>query len=170
MTDQTTDIEHNEPTAEVGEVHPPEPAPDTTDDAGVPNGTPEPDDSTAEPTPNAEAAKYRRRLREAEADRDRLAGLVTGHQRTEVERLASSGAGAAALADGADLWAAGVELGDLLDEDGGVDAAKVAAAAAKVLAQHPAWQSRIPDLGQGPRGMPPKGADLGEMLRRAAAG
>jgi len=121
----------------------PDPVFDTADDPVLDTADDEPP-----PTANSEAAKYRRRLREAEAERDRLAGLVTGHQRAEVERMASSGIGPAALADGADLWAAGVELAELLDDEDRIDADKVAAVTARVLAEHPGWQRRWPDLGQ----------------------
>lgn len=70
-----------------------------------------------------EAAKYRRRLRDAEAERDQLAQRVESMQRAEVERLAT----AADLRPAA-LWASGLELADLLSDDGTVDAAKVSTA------------------------------------------
>ena len=50
-----------------------------------------------------------------------------------MERLAS-----AALADGADLWAA-VDLDTLLLSDGTVDPAKIRDAVQDVLAEHPHW-------------------------------
>lgn len=89
------------------------PATETTTD-GQPGGG----------TPSREAAKYRRRLRDTETERDTLAETVTTLQRNEVERLAAS-----AIANPAALWAAGVELSDVLAEDGSVDAEKVTAAA-----------------------------------------
>lgn len=73
--------------------------------------------------PGREAAKYRRRLREAETERDQLAERIGSLQRAEVERLAA--------VDGlrpAALWASGAELDDLLGDDGTVDAAKVSEA------------------------------------------
>ncbi|MGP4054286.1 hypothetical protein ACTWP6_05595 [Mycobacterium sp. 4D054] len=73
--------------------------------------------------PGREAAKYRRRLRAAEAERDRLAGQVESLQRAEVERLA-----AGADLRPAALWASGPDLADLLSDDGTVDASKVSAA------------------------------------------
>lgn len=70
-----------------------------------------------------EAAKYRRRLREAEAERDQLAERIEAMTRAEVERLAT----ADSLRPAA-LWASGVELADLVAEDGTVDGSKVSAA------------------------------------------
>lgn len=73
--------------------------------------------------PGREAAKYRRRLREAETERDQLAAQVDALQRAEVERHA-----AAAELKPAALWSAGTQLADLLADDGTVDAAKVSTA------------------------------------------
>jgi len=103
-----------------------------------------------------EAARYRRRLREAEgqrdavtAERDGLAQRVERMQRADVERLASTGG----LAAPADLWAlGGVELAELLDDDGEVDAEAVAEAVAGVLEARPGLRGRrrpAPDRSQG---------------------
>lgn len=75
--------------------------------------------------PGREAAKYRRRLRDVEAERDTLKAAVAALQRAEVDRLAT----ADDLRPAA-LWASGPELADLLTDDGTVDAAKVSAAIA----------------------------------------
>jgi len=88
---------------------------DTTD---APGGN-EQDDSG----PGREAAKYRRKLREAEAERDALREAVASIRRAEVERIAG-----ATVQNPAGLWAAGVDVGDLLDDAGQVDPAKVQAA------------------------------------------
>lgn len=72
---------------------------------------------------NREAAKYRRQLRDAEAQRDQLAARLQTMQRTEVERLVAD-----QLAKPAALWAAGVQLADLVNEAGDIDPAKVAIA------------------------------------------
>lgn len=80
--------------------------------------------ATPEPTSsNAEAAKYRKQLREVEAERDALRSTVTGMQRGEVGRLADA---EGIKADA--LWSSGAELPALLTEDGLVDGDKVAAA------------------------------------------
>lgn len=68
-----------------------------------------------------EAAKYRKRLREVEAENTALKEQLTALRRAEVERLTG-------LPKPAALWAAGTELEDLLDDAGVVDPAKVAAA------------------------------------------
>jgi hypothetical protein len=72
--------------------------------------------------PNAEAARYRTRLRETEAERDSIAGRLTGDQRAEAERLAS-----ARLSKASDVWLEGADIAELLDDDVEVDADKVAA-------------------------------------------
>lgn len=71
-----------------------------------------------------EAAKYRRQLRETQAERDQLREQIDAMRRAEVERLAG-----AVLRKPAGLWASGVQVTDLLAEDGMVDRDKVVAAA-----------------------------------------
>lgn len=73
-----------------------------------------------EDRPGREAAKYRRQLRETEAERDTLRGRLESFQRTEVERIAG-----ATITHPAGLWAAGVELSGLLTDEGMVDPGKV---------------------------------------------
>ncbi|GAA3680789.1 hypothetical protein FB459_2876 [Yimella lutea] len=67
-----------------------------------------------------EAARYRRKLRAAEGERDTLRATVERLQRAEVERLAG-----VHLSKPEGLWAAGVSLADVLDEDGNADAEKI---------------------------------------------
>lgn len=88
----------------------------TEDNSGNDNST---DDNS-----NHEAAKYRRRLRDTETERDQLATRLDTLQRAEAERIASE-----TLHKGAGLWANGTELADLLDDDGDVSAEKVKQAA-----------------------------------------
>jgi len=96
---------------------------------------------------NAEAARYRTRLRETEAERDRLAAMVETLQRAEVARLASQH-----LAQGTDLLEYGmVGLDALIGEDGRVDPDQVGLATATLLAERPG-------LGKAPV---PKGPTLG---------
>lgn len=83
-----------------------------------------PDDDQDDERAGAEAARYRRRLRETEADRDALAARVETYQRAAVEQAAAE-----VLTVPRSIWAAGVEIADLLDDDGVVDRAKVVAAA-----------------------------------------
>lgn len=75
---------------------------------------------------NSEAAKWRRRLRDAEAERDALTERLTGLQRAEAERLAGEH-----IVKGAALWATGIDVADVLDEAGQVDPEKVAAFSAQ---------------------------------------
>src|SRR5699024_258137 len=80
----------------------------------VPDANPE--EQPEQPRGNKEAAKYRTRLRETEAERDQLAAQVENLRRAGVEdRLKTHRVPAAGF------WAAGVKLEDLLDEDGNLD-------------------------------------------------
>lgn len=88
-------------------------------------------------SPNAEAAKYRRQLRDVEADRDQLASTVLAFQRAEAEALAGE-----VLVKGSDLWLIGTELTDLLSEDGRIDPAKVTAAIEGALSDRPYMSKR----------------------------
>jgi hypothetical protein len=101
-----------------------------------------------------EAAAHRVRAKEAEAQRDALAQRVERMQRAEVERLAAD-----ALSHPADLFSlSGNDLADYLTEDGDVDAEKVAADVAAVLAERPGLRKNSPsyDPSQGLGGRPSK--------------
>ncbi len=105
----------------------------TADNAQLEADKLEADDS--QPRGNHEAAKYRRRLREVEAERDTAAERLAAMQRREVERLAG---GEGALADGSDLFAFGAELADLLDAETGLpDESKVTEAVKTLAGQRP---------------------------------
>jgi hypothetical protein len=98
-----------------------------------------------------EAKRYRLRLREAEghvAERDEvITGLraeVDRLHRAEAERLAGQ------LQTPADLWLV-ADLADLRDDDGRLDAEKVTAKVAEVVADHPAWRRRSPTFDGGAR-------------------
>jgi len=107
-----------------------------------------------------EARSLRTRLRDAEAAADTTSAALTAMQRTEAARLAT---GPERLADGADLWASGIELTDLLTEDSAVDPDKVHEAVLAVRAQHPAWGHRVtPPPSAQPR---TEGPTWFEMLR-----
>ena len=92
-------------------------------------------------SPNREAAKYRKRLRETEQrvrdtelDRDIWRERCAILQRTEVERIA-----AAVLADPKDLWH-GTGLEDLLDDTGNISTKKVTGLLADLSKSHPHWK------------------------------
>ena len=83
-------------------------------------------------TPNHEAAKYRRRLREAERERDELRGRLDVYLARDVEQVAAGFLDSPAL-----LWADGkASAGDFLDDKGVVDRAKVKAAAEAILSRY----------------------------------
>jgi hypothetical protein len=82
-----------------------------------------PDEPTDDDKPSRREAKYRVQLREAEAERDGLRANVEAMQRAEVERLAG-----ASIRQPNAIWAAGVDVKGLLDDEGRVDPIKVASA------------------------------------------
>jgi hypothetical protein len=106
-------------------------------------------DTSPRPGGNSEAAKYRRQLREVEAERDQLKtqldtsqvtalqGRIDDMNRAEAERLAGTH-----LADGKDLWLTGTTVADLLDDDGRLSAEKVTAAAQSITTDRPHWSRR----------------------------
>ncbi|CAN3126264.1 hypothetical protein ACNUDN_00100 [Mycobacterium sp. smrl_JER01] len=103
---------------------------DESNDSPAPSGTPaepEPDDAGL----SRRDVKYRERLRTAEAERDTLRATVESMRRREVERLAAEH-----LVKPGSLWTVGVELDNLLDDDGTVDPEKVRAAAVDARQQH----------------------------------
>jgi hypothetical protein len=135
------------------------------------------EDRTGDPLAKVrrEAAGYRVKLRETEGERDRLAGVVESMQRAEAERLVTDvvEAGYRHLAVGSDLWRGGVELSELLDEDGQLDRTKLKAAGARVGTEHPHWRAPAPDFSGGVRATAPRATDpassLSDRLRRAGA-
>lgn len=81
-------------------------------------------ETTEEPAGTNREAKYRRQLRDTEAERDGLVGQLDAMRRAEAERIAGN-----VIAEPSALWAADVQLEDLLGDAGTVDAEKVKAAA-----------------------------------------
>lgn len=111
---------------------------------------------------NREAAKYRRRLRDAEGERDTLRTRLETLQRTEAERLAAQH-----LAKGTALWAGGATLDDLLDDDGNLDAEKVTTRAQEVREQFgiakPRTGLHVPGEGNNPT-VYPKGNSMVDVV------
>jgi hypothetical protein len=89
-----------------------------------------PEESQDDKPGNPEAAKYRRRLRDTEAERDTLRTQVQTLQRSIAEDIAES-----AGVTGKALWASGAELADLLGEDGAVAPEKVTEAAENAITE-----------------------------------
>ncbi|AZZ81684.1 hypothetical protein C5O27_11880 [Gordonia alkanivorans] len=116
----------------------PEDSTATETDTPTTEGT-EPEVESPEPQSKREA-RYRVQLRETEAERDSLAGLLETLQRTEAERLAAD-----VIHKPDALWAADINLTDLLDDTGLVSPDKVKAAA------HAAKEKLGLELGAGER-------------------
>lgn len=115
------------------------------------------------PTPGSEAAKWRTKLRETEAQRDGLTARVQALQRGEALRLASEH-----LSAPEDLFIGGATLEDLLDPDtGDLDPETVRAAAAAVAIGRPGLARPTAKLGahQGIRSTPTSGATWGQVIR-----
>ncbi len=135
-------------------------------DNGAEDGTEVVEDQDADADgdgPGREAAKYRRRLREAEAERDQLAERIEAMQRAEVERLAT-----ADTLRPAALWASGIELADLMADDGTVDGSKVSEAIAGAREQlgipaPPLRRNYVKNEGS-PVGRPPKPSGKDAMV------
>ena len=112
---------------------------------------------------NREAAKYRVRAREAEAERDALAERLAALQTAELHRLAGE-----FLAVPEDISLSGKDLSDFLTPEGWVDRQAVEAAVSDVLAARPALGKNAPavDLTQGHGLQGGKSAPtLGDLLK-----
>lgn len=112
----------------------------------------QPEPAERELTPSRQAARYRTQLRAAEGERDALTARLERLQRAEVARMVG---GRLAVAE--DVFAFGLTLGDLVDEDGEVDDELVNTAVVGLLAQRPGLavaedRPKFPDLGGGKRG------------------
>jgi len=108
----------------------------------------------------------RKARREAEQKLAALAGRVEALQRAEAERLAGG-----KLADPRDMWAAGVELDGLLDNEGALNADKVVEAVDGLLAERPHW-AKAPrltgsaDAGRGEPASEPSLAAIADQIVR----
>lgn len=107
-----------------------------------------------------EAAKYRHRLREAEAQRDALGEKVTALQRLAVEVEAAKH-----VYKPEALWAAGVDLADVLGEDGLPDPARVEAASHDAVQRLGLNTRPKPDPGQGARYSIPVGPSFSDAFK-----
>lgn len=172
--------EHDEQEQE-GTVQEPETTEAPADAAGAPTeAAPDADTTDAEEDSSdvaalrREAAAHRRKARDAETERDTLAGRVEALQRAEAQRLAGAKAeGFRELSDPSDLWRADVELSQMLDDDGQVDAEKVREAVGQVGKQHPgwlafSWGSADAGAGAAPKLDPDPDAVFGGALRGLA--
>lgn len=128
-------------TTDPGSAHPPADTPDDEPTTAPDDAEQKPDnaDDADDKSGNAEAAKYRRRLRDTEAERDTLRSQVETLQRSIAEDIANR-----AGINGKALWANGTALADLIGEDGTVMSERVGAAV----------ETAITDLGLAPRRRP----------------
>lgn len=123
MTDQTDTTTEQSTDEQATGQQTPAPEPEQVEQPD----TEQPEEGKAEEgKAGREAAKYRRQLRDAEAERDSLRGTVETLQRRMIEKHAGQ-----TIAKPEALWAAGIDLGDLLDGDGMPDDEKVRAACVK---------------------------------------
>src|SRR5579875_463102 len=104
---------------------------DQAPDAG--SGGDSAENAAAESNPNSEAARYRTRLRETEAQRDALKERLDGYLRREAE---------AAVADLLDVPGdlfeiGGVDVGGFYDDAGKLNSTELRAAAGALLEQRP---------------------------------
>lgn len=113
------------------------------------------DRDTTDDKANVEAAKYRRRLRDTEAERDLLVAALADYRRRHILHAAEE----AGLERGADLLDAGGQPDDFLGDDGTVDDGKVAAAVKQVLQERPHWAKRQPSFDLGARPSVPTDAN-----------
>jgi hypothetical protein len=131
----------------VDDTHDAESTPEPGSDAPAdPNLETAPDDAHEGQEPDvaalrSEAAGYRRRLRAAEAERDKLREQLDARDRADVERMAGE-----TMASADDLWTAGgVTLEALRDpESGELSPQLVEEAVAGVLEQRPHWRKVAP--------------------------
>ena len=168
--DPITEVEPFEPAAEGSEPtpDPPKKGSPPGDDQPTADGEQHPEAAGAEVSKlKKEAANYRHKLRDAEAERDRLATRITDYDRAEVERQVTGQGG---LQNAADFWLA-VQLDDLRDEQGALDPAKVKAARDRILSEHPHWREPGPSFDGGAREpAPAPGPSFGEALKSGGTG
>ena len=142
-------------------------------------GSQEPHTSRADENPSAdqgdrtelsavrrEAANYRRRLRDTEAERDELRARVDDYDRREVERLAAD-----RLIDPRDLWAM-TTVDGLRGDDGTIDLEKARDEIGRVVQARPHWAKPMPDLHQGARQTAQEGprSPFGQVIKGALRG
>lgn len=109
-----------------------------------------------------DAARYRVRAREAESRAEALEATVTAYHRREVERLVAE-----RVQDVEDYWkVGGHDLGDLLGEDGTVDADAVERSVSELLDRKPHLEREEPVTfdGGARRTTPSGGATWGSLI------
>jgi hypothetical protein len=135
----------------------PDPDPDPDPDP-KPDADPDPDDPELGPKGEKALAEFKRRARDAEKE----------------ERLVKAEVKAAAAGKfaNADLAVKVLDLDDFeVDDDGNVDQKKISSAIDDFIKENPEFAGKrraSGDGGGGPRGKPPAGASMNDLIRRAA--
>lgn len=132
----------------------------------APEGDP-PEGESAESSPNSEAARWRRQLREVEAQRDALTDRVRGYQRRECESMVAD-----LLDVPADLFDIGqIDITAFYDEDGTLNEGELRAAAGALLEERPRLGKPQPtgprwqNFGQYAPPPPARGAGWSDVLK-----
>lgn len=103
---------------------------DQTEDTPA-EDAPTEEEPTEDTKPGREAARYRRQLREVEAERDALVGTVDGLRRTMAETAL-----AGTLAKPSALWMTGTSPGAYFNEEGVLDLEALTTAAREAVRSH----------------------------------
>lgn len=129
-----------------------------TDETTVPEAVAPADEPTDLPdgddTGGPKEARFRRERNEARAEVATLAERIAGYQRAEVERIAAE-----TMAHASDVFSlSGNDVTDYLTDDGHIDADKVKADVAAILAERPglARRASATDPSQGSGGDRPR--------------
>lgn len=110
----------------------------------------------------AEAKRHRLAQRAAESERDQLRQRVDQNDRREVERLVGD-----RMQNAADIWLT-ASIGDLRDEEGTIDAERVAERVDQLLEQRPHWKRTAPaDFSSGVRRPIQKPSSIGQAFKNS---
>lgn len=152
MTENLMHEPDEAPEDHTGEAVPVEPAAATDEPEETTEGTEEDTELDESTKAGKEAAKYRRRLRETEQERDALAEQVEGLRRAAAEEIAARSGG---MHKPSALWLGGATPADLLDDDGAIDREKVIATADAVATEFGITRrpriNHVPGEGANPR-------------------
>lgn len=138
---------------------------ETTPASSADAGASEHAESVADAAAGKEAAKYRRQLREVEAERDTLRSAVDTFRRQQVEDIAARQFN---VSKPAAVWASGVTVDALLGPDGTLDQKLVAAAitaAVTDLGLHVPKPSGLPAAPNAGRESLSRGATWSDFLK-----
>lgn len=117
-----------------------------------------------------DAARYRRELREEQAANVQVREQLDAFRKAEVERLATQ-TGDMRMHDARDLWSTGLEIADVLNDQGAVDPAKLAERTDALATERPHWfryaGPAVNDGGSRPRPVPQVERSFGQAMSDA---